>query len=84
MRYEADPNVHMMVMLGEVFPHMPMHTVYCIMQVGGVLEYEVIAARKAGKLTKPMVAWCIGTCAEHITSEVQFGHAGASANATVS
>lgn len=25
---------------------------------------------------------CIGTCADHITSEVQFGHAGASANAT--
>jgi len=33
-------------------------------------------------ITKPLVAWCIGTCADYITSEVQFGHAGASANAT--
>ena len=30
---------------------------------------------------KPLVAWCIGTCATLFTSEVQFGHAGACANA---
>ena len=50
--------------------------------MGGVLEYEVVEAIKSGKLTKPLVAWCIGTCADHITSEVQFGHAGASAHGT--
>ena len=33
----------------------------------------------AGKLTKPVVAWCIGTCAKMFTSEVQFGHAGSCA-----
>ena len=27
-----------------------------------------------------MVAWCIGTCADYFSTEVQFGHAGSSAN----
>lgn len=35
---------------------------------------------KDGRITKPLVAWCIGTCARMFTSEVQFGHAGACAN----
>ena len=48
-----------------------------------MLEYEVVEAMRAGRLTKPLVVWCIGTCADHITSEVQFGHAGASAHAAV-
>lgn len=42
-------------------------------EVGGVEEYEVIEAIKQKKLTKPIVAWCIGTCASLFTSEVQFG-----------
>nr|CDJ80457.1 CoA-binding and ATP-citrate lyase succinyl-CoA ligase domain containing protein [Haemonchus contortus] len=66
MRYQKDDRVKMMVLLGEV---------------GGIEEYKIVDALKAGKITKPLVAWCIGTCADHITSEVQFGHAGASANA---
>lgn len=65
MRYQADPQVKMIVLLGEV---------------GGVEEYEVCEALKTGKLTKPLVAWCIGTCAGMFASEVQFGHAGACAN----
>ena len=36
---------------------------------------------KAGKLFKPVVAWCTGTCAKMFASEVQFGHAGAHADA---
>jgi len=32
-------------------------------------------------LNKPVVAWCIGTCAGMFSAEVQFGHAGACANA---
>uniref|UniRef100_A0A914V2K9 ATP-citrate synthase n=1 Tax=Plectus sambesii TaxID=2011161 RepID=A0A914V2K9_9BILA len=67
LRYEADDRVKMMVLLGEV---------------GGEEEYKIVRALQEKKLTKPLVAWCIGTCADHITSEVQFGHAGASANAT--
>lgn len=39
-----------------------------------------------GQLTKPIVAWCIGTCAELLTAvddsteSIQFGHAGACAH----
>ena len=38
-------------------------------------------ALKDGTISKPMVAWCIGTCSTMFTSEVQFGHAGSCANA---
>ncbi|CAH7669494.1 ATP-citrate synthase [Phakopsora pachyrhizi] len=65
LRYEADPNCKMLVLLGEV---------------GGVEEYRVIEAVKAGKIKKPIVAWAIGTCAKMFTTEVQFGHAGSMAN----
>eukprot|EP00056_Hartaetosiga_gracilis_P009079 m.130072 g.130072 ORF g.130072 m.130072 type:complete len:1078 (+) comp13055_c2_seq4:64-3297(+) len=64
-RYEQDPNVKMLVLLGEV---------------GGVEEYEICKAIADKKITKPIVAWCIGTCAKMFNSDVQFGHAGASAN----
>lgn len=50
-------------------------------EVGGVEEYEVCRAIREGVITKPLVAWCIGTCASMFTSEVQFGHAGSCANA---
>ncbi|KAI1716194.1 ATP citrate lyase citrate-binding domain-containing protein [Ditylenchus destructor] len=66
LRYQADPRIKMMVLLGEV---------------GGEEEYKIVQALKEGRITKPIVTWCIGTCADYITSEVQFGHAGASANA---
>ena len=66
LRMEENPQVKYMVLLGEV---------------GGVEEYKVIEAVKSGKIKKPIVAWCIGTIAKHFSSGVQFGHAGASANA---
>lgn len=44
-------------------------------------EYKVCEALKTGRIIKPVVAWCIGTCAKMFASEVQFGHAGACANA---
>ncbi|XP_052812732.1 ATP-citrate synthase-like [Mya arenaria] len=65
-RYQADPDVKMIVLLGEV---------------GGVEEYELTKALTDGRVNKPVVAWCIGTCAKMFTSEVQFGHAGSCANA---
>ena len=65
LRYEADPEAKMIVVLGEV---------------GGVEEYEICEAIKSGKITKPLVAWCIGTCGSMFKSDVQFGHAGACAN----
>lgn len=49
-------------------------------EVGGVEEYRVIEAVKQGVITKPIVAWAIGTCASMFKTEVQFGHAGSFAN----
>ncbi|CAE8596314.1 unnamed protein product [Polarella glacialis] len=46
-------------------------------EVGGCDEYDLIDAVKSGRITKPVVAWCVGTCASCFTTEVQFGHAGA-------
>jgi ATP-citrate lyase alpha-subunit len=66
LRYEANPEIKMMVMLGEI---------------GGRDEYAVAEAVKSGRIKKPVVAWCIGTCAKVFPSEVQFGHAGARAGA---
>jgi ATP citrate (pro-S)-lyase len=43
----------------------------------GVDEYQICEALKIGRITKPLVAWCIGTCASIFPFEVQFGHAGA-------
>ena len=45
----------MMVLLGEV---------------GGADEYDVCDALKNGRITKPLVAWCIGTCASIFPFEV--------------
>ncbi|KAN0084843.1 Citrate synthase-like protein [Elaphomyces granulatus] len=65
LRYQADPECKILLLLGEV---------------GGVEEYRVIEAVRNGTITKPVVAWAIGTCASMFKTEVQFGHAGASAN----
>ena len=65
LRMEKNPEVKYMILLGEV---------------GGTEEYKVIEAVKSGKITKPIIAWCIGTIAKYYDSGVQFGHAGASAN----
>jgi len=65
LRFEQDPNVKILLLLGEV---------------GGVEEYEIAKAVQSKKITKPVVAWCIGTCAKMFTTEVQFGHAGSFAN----
>jgi len=65
LRYQADPECKILVLLGEV---------------GGVEEYKVIEAVKEGVITKPIVAWAIGTCASMFKTEVQFGHAGSFAN----
>ncbi len=65
LRYQADPECKIIVLLGEN---------------GGVEEYRVIEAVKKGIITKPIVAWAIGTCASMFKTEVQFGHAGSMAN----
>ncbi|KAI8611687.1 citrate synthase-like protein [Chytriomyces sp. MP71] len=65
LRFEKDPTAKILVLLGEV---------------GGVEEYEIAKAIKSGLIKKPVVAWCIGTCAKMFTTDVQFGHAGSFAN----
>lgn len=65
IRFQNDPDAKMLVLLGEV---------------GGVEEYAICEAIKSKTITKPLIAWCIGTCAKIFPYEVQFGHAGASAH----
>lgn len=62
---EKRDDVKMIVMLGEVW---------------GRDELEVARMIKDWEITKPVVAWCIGTIGEQISGEVQFGHAGAKSN----
>jgi succinyl-CoA synthetase alpha subunit len=64
LRYEANPDIEMLVCLGEV---------------GGDEEYAIVEALKDGRITKPLVAWVTGTCAKVFPTSVQFGHAGAKA-----
>merc|ERR1711972_828593 len=64
LRYQDNDNVKMLLLLGEV---------------GGTDEYDIIEAVKSGRITKPLIAWCVGTCASCFATEVQFGHAGAQA-----
>merc|ERR1719335_447570 len=64
LRYQDDPNSKILMLLGDV---------------GGTDEYEIIEAVKEGRITKPIIAWCVGTCASCFSTEVQFGHAGAQA-----
>ena len=69
LRYEQNPNIKMMVSLGEL---------------GGMDEYEVVEAVKEGRLTKPLVMWVTGTVAKMLPGGVQFGHAGAKSDTAAS
>lgn len=64
--YESNPEIRMIVMLGEV---------------GSRDELEIVELLKTKKITKPIVAYVSGSFAEVLGKEVQFGHAGAKANA---
>lgn len=62
MRYEKDPKIKLIVVLGEL---------------GGTDEYAIAEAVASKNVKKPVVAWVTGTCAAMFATEVQFGHAGA-------
>mmetsp|Transcript_115199 Transcript_115199/g.372313 ORF Transcript_115199/g.372313 Transcript_115199/m.372313 type:complete len:1083 (-) Transcript_115199:242-3490(-) len=64
LRYQDDDGAKILLLLGEV---------------GGTDEYDLMEAAKSGRITKPVIAWCVGTCASCFATEVQFGHAGAQA-----
>jgi len=65
LRYEKNPNIKMLVCLGEL---------------GGKDEYEIADALKSKKIKKPLVIWVTGTCSKAFPAQVQFGHAGAKAD----
>lgn len=62
LRYEANPDIKMLVCLGEL---------------GGTDEYRIVDALKSKKIAKPLVIWVTGTCAKMFKTGVQFGHAAA-------
>ena len=64
LRFEKNPEIKMLVCLGEV---------------GGTDEYAIVDALKKKQITKPLVIWVTGTCAKAFKTDVQFGHAGARA-----
>lgn len=64
LRYEANPNIKMLVALGEI---------------GGKDEYAIVDALKSKRITKPLVIWVAGTGARILPAGLQFGHAGAMA-----
>lgn len=64
--YEVNPEISMIVMLGEV---------------GSRDELEIAELLRDKKISKPVVAYVSGSFAEKLSTEVQFGHAGAKANA---
>merc|ERR1719428_1942297 len=68
LRYQDAEGAKILLLLGEV---------------GGTDEYDLIEAVKSGRITKPMIGWCVGTCASRFATEVQFGHAGAQARGDV-
>ncbi len=64
LRYEANPQVKLIVCLGEI---------------GGMDEYSIVEAVKDGRVKKPIVMWVTGTSSKIFPAGVQFGHAGAMA-----
>ncbi len=64
--YEKNPEIRLIVLLGEVWSRD---------------ELEVAELIKNGKVKKPVVAYVSGSFAEILPTEVQFWHAGAKANA---
>uniref|UniRef100_A0A3B3HLM1 ATP-citrate synthase n=1 Tax=Oryzias latipes TaxID=8090 RepID=A0A3B3HLM1_ORYLA len=63
LRYQDTPGIKMIVVLGEI---------------GGTDEYKICQGIKEGRITKPVVCWCIGTCATMFASEVRCVGAGRS------
>jgi ATP citrate (pro-S)-lyase len=64
--YQADPEIQMIVLLGEV---------------GGRDELDIVDMLEKNEISKPIVAYVAGSFAERLSTPVQFGHAGAKANA---
>ena len=68
LKYQKIDEVKVIILLGEV---------------GGTQEIMVANAIKAKLITKPVIGWCLGTSASFFSSDIQFGHAGASATSNI-
>ncbi len=55
VRFEKMPDCKMIVVLGEI---------------GGTEEYRLAEAVRSKLITKPVIAWCLGICADMFSSEV--------------
>jgi len=49
-------------------------------EVGNRDELDIADMISSGEITKPVVVWCMDDSADHLSSDIQFGHAGAKAN----
>jgi len=65
IRFQNDDDVKLICMLGEI---------------GGTAELEVAEAVREKIITKPVVAWTMGTSSSLFEHNIQFGHAGSSVN----
>jgi ATP citrate (pro-S)-lyase len=65
LRFEKDDRVKLICLLGEI---------------GNIYELEVARAYRNGILKKPIIAWVMGISAKYFSNNIQFGHAGSSAN----
>lgn len=63
--YEKNDDVKIIVLLGEI---------------GGLQEIEVATLVKNGLIKKPIIGLCLGSSADYLSSDIQFGHAGANAH----
>lgn len=84
LRYQDDPKVKisssLYVLPSPIATRFQIHILVVLGEIGGNEEYAICEALKSGRINKPMIAWCIGTCASLFSHNVQFGHAGACAN----
>jgi ATP citrate (pro-S)-lyase len=67
LSYEENQEIKMHVFLGEV---------------GGIQEILIANAVKSGLIKKPIIGYCSGISSDYLSSDIQFGHAGASATAS--
>ncbi|XWV26598.1 putative ATP-citrate synthase [Tupanvirus soda lake] len=63
--YEKNNDTKLIVLLGEI---------------GGLQEMEVADLVRKGLITKPIIGLCLGSSADYLASDIQFGHAGADAH----
>lgn len=55
--------------------HCNFNDIVCaVFQIGGTEEYNICQGIVDGRITKPVVCWCIGTCATMFSSEVHLLH----------